>query len=353
MHIVRITTALQTIALKKPFITALRRVESVESLLVTVVSKEGFTGKGEAPPTVAITGESIDSISQTIRTKIAPKLLHVNFTTLEEMLHAVKNSCSKNSSAKAAVDIALYNLFATQKNLPLYRFLGAKQRMLSTYITISLNHPEIMADDAKEAYRNGFHLLKIKVGSNDGKDLQRILHVKQSLPDAKIIIDANQAWSYEQSVAIIHHLKGICIEAIEQPVPAKETEALRNITALSPIPIIADEAVFTYEDAKKIIATKSADIINIKLMKCGGISSALEILALCKAHHIPCMLGSMLEGVTSIEAAMSIAMLHHDIIRYLDLDSPILYKSLPKYSKIICEKNTLSLPHNELSKQSN
>jgi o-succinylbenzoate synthase len=344
MTLLSITTEVRTIALKKPFITALRRVDTVQSVFVTVTSKNGDVGQGEAPPTVAITGESIASIIQTITTEITPQLLHVNFNGIEEILHIIQNSSSKNSSAKAAVDMALYNLFATQSNLPLYRFLGGEHRRLSTYITISLNSPEVMAHDAQEAYRDGFHLLKIKVGSDDGKDLQRILHVKQSVPDAKIIIDANQAWSYEQSVAIIKDLEDVSIEAIEQPVTAKEITALHNITAMSHIAIIADEAVFSYDDAKKIIDNKSADIINIKLMKCGGISNALEILLLCKKHHIPCMLGSMLEGISSIEAAMSVAMVYHDIIRYIDLDSPLLYKDLPDYSKIKCEKNTLSLP---------
>ncbi len=334
MTITSITTELKAIPLKKPFITALRRVDCVQSILVTLTTQSGITGFGEAPPTVAITGESSESIIHTIETIIAPKILHTNFSHITELLHVIHNSCSKNSSAKAAVDMAVYNLFAQESHQPLFSFLGGNYTPISTYITISLNAVEMMVKDAVEAYGNGFTLLKIKVGSNDGNDLQRILHVKQAIPDAKLIIDANQAWSYEKSVSIINALKDIEIVAIEQPVIANDIDSLQAITQYSHIPIIADEAVFSIDDAREIINRKAADIINIKLMKCGGISKALEIIELCRHHNISCMLGSMLEGTTSIEAAMHLAMANQDVIKLIDLDSPILYETMPKYCVI-------------------
>ncbi len=343
MMITSITTELKEIPLKKPFITALRRVDCVQSVLVTLKTKSGLTAFGEAPPTVAITGESIKSITHTINTIIAPKILHVNFSEMLDILDVVHKCCSKNSSAKAALDIAVYNLFAQESKQELCSFLGGNYAPIPTYITISLNSPKTMAEDALEAYENGFNLLKIKVGSDDHQDLERILHVKQSIPQAKLIIDANQAWSYDQSISIIKALKGVEIVAIEQPVIASDVNALEAITKLSPIPIIADEAVFTLEDALNIIEHQAADIINIKLMKCGGISKALEIILLCKEHKIPCMLGSMLEGAKSIEAALHLAMVYHDVIKYVDLDSPILYESIPKYSNVSYEKNRLQI----------
>lgn len=200
-----------------------------------------------------------------------------------------------------------------------------------------------MAKDAQAAYHNGFNLLKIKVGSDDGNDLTRILHVKQSVPDAKIIIDANQAWSYTQSIALIKALKDVEIEAIEQPVVAGDIESLKAITAFSHIPIIADEAVFTLKDAQKIIQNSMADVINVKLMKCGGISKAIEILSLCEKHHVPCMLGSMLEGAKSIEAALHLAMVYSNTVKYADLDSPILYDTVPRYSNVGYRENILLL----------
>ncbi len=331
------------IPLQKPFVTALRRVDAVESLIITLHTDTGMQALGEAPPTVAVTGESMDSIEQTIAHCIAPKLLHVNFSDMESMLHAVHTAANRNNSAKAAVDMAIYRLYAQAASQPLLHFLGGTHHTLETYVTISLNTPHVMAQDALEAFRNGYTLLKIKVGAPDGNDLERILHVKNAVPHAKIIIDANQAWSYTQSIAIIDALKEVDIVAIEQPVIAHDTDALRAITAHSSINIIADEAVFSLEDARALIQSNSADMINIKLMKCGGISKALEIIALCRDHHVTCMMGSMLEGVFSIEAALHVAMAHRDVIQLIDLDSPILYETMPRPSVISCKERKLSI----------
>ncbi len=338
-----LTTKRSCIPLKKPFITALRRVDAVESLILTLTTDEGLCAYGEAPPTVAVTGESMASIEATITHIIAPKILHVNFSNITAMLQAVQYSCVHHNSAKAAVDMAVYRLYAYAASQPLVTFLGGRHLPLSTYITISLNAPDIMANDAVEAYENGYPLLKIKVGAPDGHDLQRILHVKEAVPQAKIIVDANQAWSYEQSMTVVAALKGVDIVAIEQPVKAEARKVLRAITAASSIDIIADEAVFSLHDAQEVIRTNSADIINIKLMKCGGIYNALKIIALCRQHQIRCMMGSMLEGVYSIEAALHLAMAHRDVIRFVDLDSPVLYENMPRHSVISCKERKLSI----------
>ena len=150
--------------------------------------------------------------------------------------------------------------------------------------------------------------------------------ISKHLPDAKLIIDANQAWSLEDSLSYVDAMKGINIELIEQPVIAKDRESLKLITQKSHIPILADEAVFSLSDAIGVIESNSADMINIKLMKCGGLTKAIEILEYARSKDIKCMLGSMLEGPHSINAALHLAMAYTDIIKYIDLDSPLLYK---------------------------
>ncbi|MEA3372409.1 MAG: enolase C-terminal domain-like protein, partial [Campylobacterota bacterium] len=155
-------------------------------------------------------------------------------------------------------------------------------------------------------------------------------------------IDANQAWSEAETLEIIEAISDLNITLIEQPVSAEELESMQHITAESTIPILADESVFTLEDAKKVIETKAADMINIKLMKCGGIYKAVEIIRLCEANGIRCMMGSMLEGPTSIAAAAHLSMVYPETISYLDLDSPLLYRSLPEESPITFHRNHLS-----------
>ena len=124
----------------------------------------------------------------------------------------------------------------------------------------------------------------------------------------------------------VNAVEELSIELIEQPVIAEDLRALKLVTDATKIPILADEATFTLQDIKKVVQTKSADMINIKLMKCGGVSRAVEILEYARKNRIKCMLGSMLEGPYSINAALYLAFNYRDVIEYVDLDSPLLYK---------------------------
>lgn len=324
MKIINIQTQVKNILLKTPFITALRRVESVEYVRVKVVCDNGYVGIGEAPATKAITGEDIEIILNSISSV-------KNFFTDKSPQEALKilhdTGCNIGSSAKAALDIAFVSLMAQGKNQKLYEYLGAKEIVpLQTDVTISFKHPSEMLEDAKEALQNSMWILKVKLGSDIDHAIDATYTISKELPKAKILIDANQAWSLEDSLKYVEAMMDVDIELIEQPVVADDLDGLKQITNISHIPILADEAVFTLEDAKKIISTKSADMINIKLMKCGGLTKAVEILELCRGHDIKCMLGSMLEGPYSINAALHLALAYRDVIKYIDLDSPLLYK---------------------------
>ena len=203
-----------------------------------------------------------------------------------------------------------------------------KKREIKTDITISLGTIDSMKKETSEALKNHHDILKVKVGDKKyyHDDILRIKAVREVAPKAVILVDANQAWNEYETLQIIDAIKHLNISLIEQPVIAHDIQALKNITLQSPIPILADEAVFTLEDAKNIIMIEAAHMINIKLMKCGGISKAIEILELCRYHDIKCMMGSMLESPHSIYAAEVLSMLYHDVIIYNDLDSPLLYK---------------------------
>ena len=324
MKIKSIKTQLKTIPLKTPFITALRRVENVEFVRVLVTCGNADVGIGEAPATKAVTGEDLDDILRSIEF-IQESLLYTSPLKALDILHA----SSIGSSAKAALDIALVSLLAQEKKQALFEYFGAdKKSDLQTDITVSLKNHSLMLKDSISLYNEGMDILKVKLGSDIVHAIQVTQEIAKELPDAKLIIDANQAWSVKDSLEFIQAMQDVKIELIEQPVEAKDMEGLKAITQISHIPILADEAVFTLEDAKKVIETKSADMINIKLMKCGGLSKAVEILEYAKKMKVKCMLGSMLEGPYSINAALHLAMAYTDVIAYIDLDSPLLYKEV-------------------------
>lgn len=311
MKILKISTEVKEIALKTPFITALRRVEAVEFVRVRVVCDDGSVAYGEAPATRAVTGEDIYSILSGVAF-ITEDLISLTPVDAIKILHLAQ----MGSSAKAALDMALFSLIPENKE---------KQNItLQTDITISLKDADEMISDARQAIANGMKILKVKFGS----DIKHAIEVTNRLAelDAKLIIDANQAWTQDSTMEYIDATLDVKLELIEQPVKADELHELRCITNYSHVPILADESVFTLEDAKAIVEYACADMINIKLMKCGGVTKAIEILEFARKNSVKCMLGSMLEGPISINAALNLAMEYSDVIAYIDLDSPLLYK---------------------------
>lgn len=326
--------------LKKPFVTNIRRVDTIEDVLLTLITDEGASGYGEAPPTVAITGEDIETINKTIKERIFPAIMGLEMEG-DDIFEAVHASTPKNSSAKACVDMAIYDLLAKKSGKPLYEYLGGKKKKLKTNLTISLNDKETMLQDAIEAYNDGFEILKVKVGQNERDSIEVMQSIRSALPRATLRVDANQAWDVKSSLAVIEKIASLGIELVEQPVKADDLAALKEITTHSPIPILADESVFSYDDALRILDGKMADYINIKLMKSGGIYEASKIAKLAKERGAKVMMGSMLESVVSISAAVHFAM-SDDNICFYDLDGPLLAKP----SSV---KNALSFDMDEIA----
>ncbi len=339
MKIEKMEISQEYIALKTAFVTALRRVESVEFVRVVLWSDTGASGVGEAPATVAITGEDCQIIINSLRL-IEPKILDKTPQEALEILH----QSSIGSSAKAALDIALVTLLAEQNSMSLGEYLGLKEvSSIECDITISLGESKKMLHDAAVAFASGIKLLKIKLGSDIAHAIEVTNLLTQELRGASLLIDANQAWSLESTLQYLQNVEIRNIALIEQPVIASDLDALKKITQSTNIPILADEAAFTLEDVQKIIKTQSANMINIKLMKCGGVSKAVEILEYARAEGVRCMLGSMLEGPYSINAALYLAFVYRDVIKFVDLDSPLLYKEIPSGLDFFYEASTISL----------
>ena len=177
----------------------------------------------------------------------------------------------------------------------------------------------------------GYDTLKVKVGIDPSLDVARLAAIRQAVgPEVRIRIDANQAWSPKQAVRLLNQMqdKGLDIELVEQPVKAHDYEGLKYVTERSYVPVLADEAVFSVEDALKIVQMQAADLINIKLMKCGGLTNALKIATLAEVCGVECMIGCMLEAKVSVNAAVHLACARKIITR-VDLDGPVLCSEDP------------------------
>ena len=331
MKITEVRLAKISVPLRVPFKTALRTVNSVEDVIVEIRTDVGALGYGEAPPTGVITGDTTGAIIGAIQDHIAKNIIGMEIDNLEDVLQKIQKSIVHNSSAKAAVDMAVWDLYGQLYKIPVYKLLGGARKQIVTDITISVNEPEQMAHDAIDAIKRGYDCLKVKVGANPDLDVARLAAVRKAVGDDVLIrIDANQAWSPKQAVRILNQMqeKGLKLELVEQPVKAADIEGLKFVTENSYVPVLADESVFSPEDAMKIMQNHAADYVNIKLMKCGGLYNALKIISAAEVYGIECMLGCMLEAKVSVNAAVHIACAKK-IITKIDLDGPVLCSEDP------------------------
>lgn len=331
MVIQDIQTGRISLPLRHPFKTALRTVDAVEDVVVRVIADTGETGYGEAPPTAVITGDTLGSIECAVRDFIRPALLGMEIENLDGIMKKLHGCILKNTSAKAAVDMAVYDLYGKRLGAPVYQLLGGARKRVETDLTISVNPIEEMVADALEAVGRGYRILKIKVGKEGRGDVERIAAIRSAVgPEILLRVDANQGWDARQSVSIISAMedKGLDIELVEQPVKAHDLEGMRYITQRVQTPILADESVFSPADAIHIIQSGAADLINIKLMKTGGIWQALKICSLAEMYGVECMIGCMLESKLAVSAAAHLAAAKRVITR-ADLDGPSLCKADP------------------------
>lgn len=327
MKITHLSLHMLRVPLRTPFVTALRTVEQVEDIVVMVHTDSGHVGHGEAPPTAVITGDTHASIIVAIRHHIGPRLIGEDVADLNRLVGLIQGALPKNPSAKAAVEIALYDLFGQLHGAPLYQLLGGGHPVITTDLTISVDGVEKMVADSIAAVDRGFRALKIKVGKDSALDIDRVRAIHAAVGDrAALRLDANQGWTAEQAVQVLQSLEaaGVMLELVEQPVKAHDLAGMRHVRERVQTPVMADESVFGPLEAIELIRMEAADIINIKLMKSGGISNALRIADIAAMHGVDCMIGCMLESSISVAAAVHVAVAKAGVITKVDLDGPSL-----------------------------
>ena len=346
MKITAVRYGMLRVPLKTPFKTALRTVDQIEDIVVMLDTDTGHVGHGEAPATAVITGDTHGSILDAIRHYIGPRLVGHEVADLNRGTQLIQTALEKNTSAKAAVEIALYDLWAQLHDAPLYKLLGGGEPALSTDITISVDYIDKMVADSVRAVERGFGALKVKVGKDVGTDIERVKAIHAAVGDKALIrLDANQGWTAKQAVYALRTLEdaGVRLELVEQPVKADDIEGLRFVTRHVGTPVMADESVFSPQQVIELIRLRAADIVNIKLMKTGGISNAVKLADIAQLHGIDCMIGCMLEGSISVAAAVHLAVAKADAITKVDLDGPSLCAHDPVEGGVVFNDAEISI----------
>lgn len=348
MSIAAVRTHRVSAPLHTPFVTALRRATTAESLLVEIVDSDGRSGFGEAPQVWQVTGASIAGSQACVEEILAPLLLKQDPDDLVMLCRKVAKAVVGNESAKCAVDVALHDLAARRLGIPLARLLGAggggTKHQILTDVTLSAGEPEALAEAARDRIADGFKVLKLKVGTDASRDPDRIWAVCQAAGhEATVRLDANQGWTPREAVRVINRLAGLPIELVEQPVSRHDLDGMAYVTQKTDIPILADESVFTVRELIEVIKRGAADMVNVKLAKCGGLSTARTLLELAREHEMGTCVGSMMETGVGIGAAASLVAAQPTTL-VSDLDAAWWLASSPVQGGPSYDRGILTLP---------
>jgi L-alanine-DL-glutamate epimerase-like enolase superfamily enzyme len=319
---VTLSTSFERLALEtdQPFTIARGTSTGTENVVVRLSDGE-HEGVGAAAPSSHY-GETADTVAA-----VLPDLLDVvaavddpfAFETVERRCRAV---VQRNPAARAAVAIALRDLAAKQVDQPLYRLLGLDPDAAPrTSYTVSIDDPAAMATTAERAIDAGHEVLKVKLGTDD--DRARLAAVRDAAPDARIRVDANEAWTPREAVAASAWLADHDVEFCEQPVPASDPEGLRFVHEHAHVPVAVDESVEVASDVPRV--ADRCDVAVCKLMKCGSVGEAVRFAHVAHAHGLETMLGCMLESNAAIAAGAHLA----PLFDYVDLDGSLLLADDP------------------------
>lgn len=331
MKISSIDCKVLQIPLKTPLTVATGVLKSADTVIVRLRTDQGLLGYGEASPVAFVTGETVPGAVSAIDA-LAPCLLGMDPFAISQIHENMDAALAYNTAAKAAVDMAVYDLQGKALNLPLYRLLGGTKKSVRTDVTLAIGSPEAMAAEARRRVSEGFTELKIKMGRAPAEDAAAIKAVREAVGgDIHLKVDANQGWNRKDALFMAGLLERFGVAVIEQPLPAGDLAGLRFLKERAGLPIMADESCFSPEDALRLIREDAADMLNIKLMKCGGIYPALKIADIAQIAGLSCMLGCMTESRLGTAAGLALASAH-SAIRLADLDSTLFTCEHPALS---------------------
>ncbi len=308
------------IPLRRAMQIATMRLESAQNLLVRIQCSNGVVGWGEASPFHAITGET-QGIDLAAAEELKPLLLGRDPFAIASVNADMMRFLPHTSTIRSAFDMALYDVASRTASLPLYRFLGGENRPLETDVTIYLGDPADAAAKARDLVREGFRVLKVKLGADPDTDRKKIEAIRKAVGEGtRLRVDANQAWDRVTALQVLRSLEKYSIEFCEQPCVASDHRTLAYLSDHSPIPIMADESLFSPQDALTLDRMDAVPYFNIKLSKSGGIEQARRIAAIAGAGGRRCMVGSMCESRLGITAAAHFA-LSSPVVAFCDLDT--------------------------------
>lgn len=324
----------------EPYEIQLRHTFTVSSFSRTTtpdvqvrIDFDGYTGHGEAsmPPYLGHTVESVCAFLA----KVDLEQFSDPFQ-MEDILAYVDSLSEGDAPAKAAIDIALHDLVGQMIGQPWFRLYGLDAaKAPSTSFTIGIDTPEVVREKTLEALGK-YNVLKIKVGMDSDKEM---IETIRSVTDVPLVVDANQGWKDKYlALDMISWLHERGVQMAEQPMPKEMLDDIAWVTERSPMPIFADESIQRLADVKRIKGAFSG--INIKLMKCTGMSEAWRMISYARAEGMKVMMGCMTETSCAVTAAAHLS----PAVDFADLDGNLLIAN-DLFDGVTVQSGKLILPN--------
>lgn len=341
MKIVALDVRPVRMPLTNPYTIAYETVESASNIFLRIETDTRIVGFGCASPDHEITGETEDTVLAAFRDAIVPTLAGRNPLRTTRLLADVKRRLTGQPSALAMVDMALYDILGKVAGLPVHMLIGGFRSGIKTSVTIGILPLDETVRAAKKLVAGGIRCLKLKGGRNMESDVERVIKVREAVgKSVGLRFDANQGYSVEESVTFVEATRPARLELLEQPTPGAQPHLLGQVSRNVAIPVMADESLKTLRDAFRLARRDLVDMVNIKIMKVGGISAALEIDAVARAARYEVMVGCLDEAALSIAAGLHFALARPNVA-YADLDGHLDLLNDPSAGAVILRRGIL------------
>ncbi|HEX5113473.1 MAG TPA: dipeptide epimerase [Saprospiraceae bacterium] len=343
MKIVSSECWLEHFALKESYSIAYEdNISHCDNVFLTLQTDDGFIGHGMAAPDEVVTGENAQSVLKAYSSHIADCMKGENPFYYSRLYEELREALPGQSSALAMVEIALYDIMSQKAEVPLYMFLGGFRQRIITSVTIGIMEDDLVMERMDKLIQQGIRSIKLKGGRDVDRDIRIVEKVrKKTGKNIALTFDANQGYSLIEAAHFIRNIRHVDLELIEQPTSPELTNQWHLLRQEGNIPIMADESLKKLSDSFTLTSRQSVDFLNIKLMKVGGITPALQINNSARSANVRCMMGCMDESSLGVAAGLHVALARPNI-SHADLDSWLDVENDPFAGLVILQDGYLT-----------
>jgi L-alanine-DL-glutamate epimerase-like enolase superfamily enzyme len=327
--------------LVEPYEIAYESIDTTTNVFLRIETDDGLVGLGCAAPDKHVTGESAATVLRALKDVVEPAAIGADPLRSAHLLETVRADLKGQPSAKAAFDLALHDILGRKAGVPVWKLLGGFRESIRTSVTIGILPEQETVERALDWVGRGFQILKLKGGADVAVDVARTMRVREAVGEhIEIRFDANQGFTVDEAIRYVDETRAAHVEMLEQPTCKTEPALLSHVSREVHIPVMADESLITLRDAFHLAKHSLADMMNVKLMKVGGLAVALQINAVARAAGLEVMVGCMDESALSIAAGLHFALARPNV-EYADLDGHLALKGDPAANAVRIENGVM------------